>query len=133
MRKLYVLGLIASFAAVCLFAGSSVLFAAEKGEKGEKEGKAGDRVRVTGTVKLTRDEAKKITAVTITDEKGVEHNITLDKKGLDLGEKYDGKKAMVAGTPSEKDGKKWITVQFSREAREGGKEGKEEKKPGAGK
>jgi len=122
MRRLRQVGLIACFAAVCLLVGSSVVLAAEKGEKA-------DRVKVVGIIKATVDEAKKITAVTITDEKGETHAITLDKKGLALGEKYDGKKMMVSGTPSEKNGKKSITVLFYKEAKEG-KEGKEEKKPG---
>jgi hypothetical protein len=38
-------------------------------------------------------------------------NVVLDAKGKELGEKMDGKLVSVKGVETEKDGKKWITVE----------------------
>ena len=104
-----VLGVAVAFCTVLVFALSS---AAE----GEKKGRKGDRpiVGLITATKETRDGKEEITAVTLTDKRGgaeTVYNVVLDDNGRKLGEEMNGKRARVAGTVAEKEGKKELTVQ----------------------
>jgi len=101
--------------------------------EGEKKERKGDRpiVGIVTATKETKDGQEVITAVTLTDKRGgaeTVYNVVLDDNGKKLGQEMNGKRARVAGTVAEKDGKKEITVQKYEElpARPKG-----ERKPGA--
>lgn len=65
----------------------------------------------TGTVKVTKDKAGRLTAVKLS--KGLlsgSYNIVLDRQGRELGEKMAGKKVQVQGLLLKKSGKKVLAV-----------------------
>ena len=68
-----------------------------------------------GKVVVVKDTAGVITAVQLESRTLGTFNIVLDAKGKELGEKLAGKMAAVRATETEKDGKKWLTVESYRE------------------
>jgi len=66
-------------------------------------------VKLEGTVSVTKDPNNVVTAVKLTTADKTVYNVTLDKKGLELGGLND-KKVETHCMVSEKDGKKWIMV-----------------------
>ncbi|MCX7049366.1 MAG: hypothetical protein NTX50_28265 [Candidatus Sumerlaeota bacterium] len=94
-----------------MFLGSATMVLAQKAAKGDKP--------TVGTVKVTLDDAKKVTEITITDKAGTAVKVNLDAKGLELKD-YDGKKVAAKGTVA--DGK--ITVTEYKEVVAGAKKAK---------
>jgi uncharacterized membrane protein len=78
-----------------------------------EEAKPGaDTVRVHGVVKVTTNDAKEVTAITITmktQDKETVYNVVLDENGKKLAAE-NGKTVMVRGTVAEKEGVKNLTV-----------------------
>jgi hypothetical protein len=84
--------------------------------EGDKKERKGDRpiVGLVTATKETKEGKEVITAVTLTDKRGgaeTVYNVVLDDNGRKLGEEMNGKRARVAGTIADKDGKKELTVQ----------------------
>jgi hypothetical protein len=65
----------------------------------------------TGTVKVTKDKAGKLTAVKLnTGTFSSTYNVVLDSKGRELGEKMAGKRVQVKGLVQKKSGKTVLAV-----------------------
>ena len=103
--------------ALCLTAFFADALAGERGER--KKPKQPRKPTVVGVVATEKkdDEIKSVTLTAKRKGKEAVYNVTLDEKGKRLGEEMDGKKVVARGTISEKDGKKWITVERYREAK----------------
>ncbi len=104
MNKISVLA--AALAAMCAFFTASAGFAA-------------DDSKLTGTVKVVKDDAGAVKKVTLTVGDGasaVADAVVQDEKGKEIA-KFDGKKCTITGTVEEKEGEKLLTVKESKEAR----------------
>jgi uncharacterized membrane protein len=101
MKKLIVLTLIAALVAF-VYVG-----AAKAKEANEPEAKM---VTVKGKVMVTKDAEGKVMAVMLHHMMN-KINTTLDSKGMELGEKMEGKMVEVTGMEMTKDGQKWLTVE----------------------
>jgi hypothetical protein len=66
-------------------------------------------VKVEGTISVTKDANNVVTSIKLTTATKVVYNVTLDKKGEELG-KLDGKEVEVHGVITEKGTQKWIKV-----------------------
>ncbi len=66
-------------------------------------------VKLEGTVSVTKDANNVVTSIKLTTATKVVYDVTLDKKGEELGG-HNGKEVEVHGVVTEKDGKKWIQV-----------------------
>jgi hypothetical protein len=65
----------------------------------------------TGTVKVTKDKAGRLTAVKLsTGLLSPTYNVALDKQGRELAEKMAGKRVQVQGLVAKKSGKTVLTV-----------------------
>ena len=73
---------------------------------------AAEKVTVTGTVAVSKDDAGAVTAVKVTSG-DVTYSVTLDENGKKLAD-LAGKKVEVTGTVEVKDEVKWITVENSK-------------------
>ena len=71
---------------------------------------------VTGTISVTKDKNGTITEVKLTVNKNLMYLITLDKKGMELGQKMADKKVRATGTVESKGNVKWLTVEKYTEA-----------------
>ena len=116
-RSTLALGLGCWMAALCLVALSANVGAGERG--GRKKPRAPRKPTVVGIIATEKadDEIKSVTLTTKRKDEEIVYNVTLDEKGKQLGEEMVGKKVAARGTISEKDGKKWITVEQYREAK----------------
>jgi uncharacterized protein (DUF2147 family) len=101
IRKfMVVLGVAAAFMAANVFAADAN---APKPKKPET-------VRLEGTVSVAKDSNGVVTSIKLTTAKKTVYNVTLDKKGKELGD-FNGKEVEVRCVITEKkDGQKWITV-----------------------
>ncbi len=77
-----------------------------------------DVVTVEGMVSVVRDANDQITSVQLTADDGSVYQITLDAKGIALGDEMEDEQAQVHGKVSEKDGAKWLTVLSYKAAKE---------------
>ncbi len=77
-----------------------------------------DVVTVEGVVSVVRDANDQITSVQLAAKDGTVYQITLDDKGIALGDEMEGEEAQVHGKVSEKDGAKWLTVLSFKAAKE---------------
>jgi hypothetical protein len=75
--------------AVSVFAASAVFAAEANAPAGPKPAPA--PITVKGTVSVVKDANGLVTAVKLTTEDKVVHNVVLDKEGLKLGNEADGK------------------------------------------
>jgi hypothetical protein len=73
-----------------------------------------EKVTITGMVSVTRNDDGGITAVMVTT-KEASYMVTLDEKGMKLGEEMEGKEVEVVGVVIEEDEVKWITVESYKE------------------
>lgn len=73
-----------------------------------------EKVTITGVVSVTRSDEGDITAVMVTTKEAA-YMVTLDEKGMELGEEMENKDVEVTGVVSEKDEMKWITVESYKE------------------
>jgi hypothetical protein len=106
-RFVIVLGVAAAFLAATAFAIDAN--APAKPKKPEAGPHHPAVVKLEGTVSVTKDPNNVVTAVKLTTADKTVYNVTLDKKGLELGGLND-KKVEAHCMVSEKDGKKWIMV-----------------------
>jgi hypothetical protein len=74
----------------------------------EAPAKKPNMVKAEGTVQVVK-ENNAVTAINLTTASEA-YSITLDPKGQKMGEEMNGKKAIVRGVVTEKNGKKWLTV-----------------------
>ena len=128
MSKAAIAGLALGMIAFCLALCASTALA--EGKKQRKKGDGPKKYRITGTVKATKNDDGAITAVTVTTAKGTQYGVNLDDgKGSDLGKDMDGKKAVVIGTISKRDGKRTVTVASYKEWTPKQKKPKKPEKP----
>ena len=97
------------FSLVAFLLGASVVEAKE-----QKNAQKPAVVKVAGTLSVTMNEKKKVTAIEVTDESGETFHIVVNKKSQKKAKKLDGKKVNVAGKMnaklSKKNGGKWIVL-----------------------
>ena len=108
-KRLAGAGLVAIAAVVLLAAVSLAADANQPPKPKEPPVQKPAMVKAEGTVHVTKDAKSAVTAVQLVAG-SMTYHITLDKKGMELGEKMNGKKADVHGTVTEKNGQKWLTV-----------------------
>jgi hypothetical protein len=67
-------------------------------------------VKLEGTVSVVKDVNNVITGVKLTTVTKATYDVVLNEKGLELGKTMAGKKVVVEGIVSPKDGQRWINV-----------------------
>ena len=75
------------------------------------EGSEPNVVTLQGFVSTSTDANNVIKSVRLTTDENIIYEVALDEKGIELGEKMDGKQVEVKGIVTEKDEQKWIEVQ----------------------
>lgn len=69
---------------------------------------------LAGTISVIRGEKDKMTAMALTDKDGTVYHITLNAAAKSLGLK-DGQEVQLKGSVEEMDGKKWLTLDESKD------------------
>jgi hypothetical protein len=104
-RFVIVLGVAVAFLAVSVFAAGTEASKAKKSEAAPRT------VKLEGTISVTKDANDVVTSIklTIADKAKTVYNVTLDKKGKELGD-FNGKEVKVQCVITKKDDQKWIKV-----------------------
>ena len=101
-----VLGVAAAFLAASVFAAGAD---APKPKKPEAAPRLPVTVKLEGTVSVTKDSNDVVTSIKLTTANKTVYNVTLDKKGEELGG-LNGKEVEVRCVITKKDDQKWIKV-----------------------
>jgi hypothetical protein len=101
-----VLGVAAAFLAASVFAADANAPAKPKSPEGSRPPVT---VKLEGTISVTKDSNDVVTSIKLTTASKAVYNVTLDKKGEELGS-LNGKEVEVRCVVTEKDKQKWIKV-----------------------
>jgi hypothetical protein len=101
-----VLGVAAAFLAASVFAAGAD---APKPKKPEAGPRPPVTVKLEGTISVTKDSNDVVTSIKLTTANKTVYNVTLDKKGKELGG-FNGKEVDVRCVITKKDDQKWIKV-----------------------
>jgi hypothetical protein len=105
-RFVIVLGVAAAFLATSVFAAGAD---ANKPKKPEAGPRPPVTVKLEGTISVTKDSNDVVTSIKLTTARKAVYNVTLDKKGEELGG-LNGKEVEVRCVITEKNDQKWIQV-----------------------
>jgi hypothetical protein len=105
-RFVIVLGVAAAFLAVSVFAAGAD---APKPKKPEAGPRPPVTVKLEGTISVTKDSNDVVTSIKLTTANKTVYNVSLDKKGEELGG-HNGKEVVVQCVVTEKDNQKWIKI-----------------------